>query len=394
MRASDAVEVEGPANALTISSEDVELAHVELANEIDKRAERVVEHALEKMAPNIVESLYAALPQQLKEQRAVQEGFEERLYQRWKGGLDRLEMLIIMAHESGETYLADLQREFVGQSQSDESVLLDVLVSLHCRACRTAREILSLLRAGYADGANARWRSLHELAVTALFLAQHRGDAPERYRAHAAVQRWRAATPYQEHCHTLGYEPFSPEEMAEMKEAADNATAKYGVELKKNYGWAAEAICKPQPNFAEIEASLDLSAWRPFFGLASQGVHADARALFFSLGLPEDAETRLLAGASDAGLADPGHCTAISLTLTSVALLTAKPNLDALIACKCMLSVCEDVGTEFLRSHQIQRSHPSSPSTAWASLATRVKRAALITLTHAQSSGGRALKTV
>jgi hypothetical protein len=349
---SDVVEVEGPANALSISADDVEHAHVELTNDIGNRAERVIEHALEHMAPSILESLYEALPQQLKEQRAVQQQFEDRLHLQWQGGLDRLEMLIIMAHEAGETYIADLQREFVGRAQSDESVLLDVLIALHCRACRTAREIVCLLKAGYADGANARWRSLHELAVTAIFLAQHRGDVAQRYRDHAAVQRWRAATPYQKHCHALGYAPFSPEEMAEMKEAADNAISKYGVEFKKDYGWAAKALGVRRLKFAEIEASLDLSQWRPFFGLASQSVHADARALFFALGLPADAKTILLAGASNAGLADPGHCTAISLTLTSVALLTAKPNLDGLVACKCMLLVCGDVGAELIRSHQ------------------------------------------
>jgi hypothetical protein len=31
-------------------------------------------------------------------------------------------------------------------------------------------EILVLLKSGYADGANSRWRSLHELAVISFFL--------------------------------------------------------------------------------------------------------------------------------------------------------------------------------------------------------------------------------
>lgn len=55
--------------------------------------------------------------------------------------LDRLAMLIIIAHEAGETYLADVRKEFAGQAQSEEVVLLEALVPPHCRACRTAREI-------------------------------------------------------------------------------------------------------------------------------------------------------------------------------------------------------------------------------------------------------------
>jgi hypothetical protein len=231
---------------------------------------------------------------------------------------------------------------------------MDVLVALHCRACRTAQEILCLLKAGFADGANARWRSLHELTVTSLFLVQHRGDAPQRYLDSAAVARWRAARDYQEHCHTLGYEPFSAEELAEMKKASDDATAKYGGTFNGDYGWAGHALGVGRPSFSQIEASLDMSAWRPFFGLACQSVHADPRGLFVSLGCPEGAETTLLAGASNSGLADPGHCTARSLTMASVALLTAKPNLDGLVTCKCMLMLCDDIGTALLQSHQVR----------------------------------------
>ena len=60
----------------------------------------------------------------------------------------------------------------------------------------------------------------------------------------------------------------------------------------------------------------------------------------------------LLAGASNAGLADPGHCTAITLTMASVALLTSQPNLDGLVACKCMLLLCDDIGKVLLQAHE------------------------------------------
>lgn len=59
-----------------------------------------------------------------------------------------------------------------------------------------------------------------------------------------------------------------------------------------------------------------------------------------------------LAGASDAGLADPGHQTAISLMMVTVAFLTAQPNLDGLVACHCMLKVCDDIGRELIRVHE------------------------------------------
>jgi hypothetical protein len=48
---------------------------------------------------------------------------------------------------------------------------------------------------------------------------------------------------------------------------------------------------------------------------------------------------------------DPGHQMAISLTMVTVAFLTALPNLDGLVACRCLLTLCDDIGKELLRSH-------------------------------------------
>jgi hypothetical protein len=207
-------------------------------------------------------------------------------------------MLITMAHEAGEMYVADLHRESADEEPPPEPVLMDVLTALHCRACRTAREIVCLLKAGCADGAHARWRSLHELAVTAHFLLEYRGDTPQRYLDHAVVERFRAAAQYQQHCQTLGYDPFPEEEMEELKKASDAAIAKYGAPFREDYGWAAEALHNPRPNFTQIEASLDMAHWRPWFRLACQSVHAGSQGLHFAFGIPHDAPGMLLVGAS------------------------------------------------------------------------------------------------
>jgi len=70
----------------------------------------------------------------------------------------------------------------------------------------------------------------------------------------------------------------------------------------------------------------------------------------------------LLGGASDAGLADPGHQAAISLTMITVAFLTSHPNLDGLVASQCMLAVCDDIGGELQRAHEAIAEVPDAPS--------------------------------
>ena len=346
---ADAIEIpiDGSTETVNISSEEIEHALLEFKDKLDARLSRAIDHAVENLAPAILESLYATLPLALEERRTAQADFEARLRERWQDGLDRLEMLIIIAHEASEMYVEDFRRE----ADSEGSFLRDALVGVQCRACRTAREILCLMKSGYADGAFARWRALHEMAVTALFLVQHRGDTARRYLDHAAVNRWRAAQEYQEHCETLGYEPFSTEELDELKAGSDDVINRYGPPFCSDYGWAAHAIGDDRPTFRKVEANLHMARWRPFFRLACQSVHAGSEALFFSLSATERMGAVLLAGASDAGLADPGHHTAISLTMTSVALLTSRPNLDGLVSCKCMLNLCDEIGEVFLQAH-------------------------------------------
>jgi len=157
MQGAESVEVPGDEHVQTIAitNEDVERAMHELETAQGASAEDAVMRVVNEVSPNILQSLYDSLPQALDEWHAAEHEFEERLYDRWKEGLDRLDMLITMAHEAGEMHVQDLQREST-QQESPDPVLMDVLAALHCRACRTAREIVCLLKAGYADGAHAR----------------------------------------------------------------------------------------------------------------------------------------------------------------------------------------------------------------------------------------------
>lgn len=80
--------------------------------------------------------------------------------------------------------------------------------------------------------------------------------------------------------------------------------------------------------------------------MASHKVHANPKGSFFSLGL-NGTESILLAGPSNAGLADPGHLTAISLAQVTTNLLTTKPNLDRLIMANILLKMNDEVGAKF-----------------------------------------------
>ncbi len=50
-------------------------------------------------------------------------------------------------------------------------------------------------------------------------------------------------------------------------------------------------------------------------------------------------------------MCDPGHCAAISLTLSTTAFLTLEPNLDDLVAAYILLRLTDEIGERLLECH-------------------------------------------
>ena len=135
-----------------------------------------------------------------------------------------------------------------------KTVLRDILTRQHVRACQVTDEIICLLENGFADGAMARWRTLHEIAVVAAIISRHGEDIAQRYLAHQAVESKRAMNKYLDCCQQLGYRPLPAREVRKIANAYDVAIATYGEPFKSHYGWAAEHLKKKRPTFADLEA--------------------------------------------------------------------------------------------------------------------------------------------
>jgi len=348
------MEGESPDKRIEIDDSDLQSALQQVEDKFSSNITKVITQSIDEMSPSVLSRLYASASEALRHRHKQQRLFEKRLRNRWKEGIDRLEMLVMIAQEAGGIFLQDVQRaheQAEGMVSREELCLLDALVRIHVRSCRIACEVLCLLKGGFADGANARWRSLHENAVIAMFIVQCGGDVAERYLAHSAVERYRAAQQYQQHSQALGEEPLDDTELNELAQAQAGLVAKYGNDFRNEYGWAANALGYPAPRFADIERHLDMSRWRPYYKMACHSVHAGAQGLYFLLAVTEPTEPTLLAGASNAGLCDPGHSTAISLTMVSAAMFTAKANIDSLVTAQVMTELCDHIGDAFLNAH-------------------------------------------
>jgi hypothetical protein len=329
-----------------------------------KWIEEQCEKALEDL-PNLVQTLSQTISSELskslkrrwrgesKLQKRELAAFRKRLQKRWDTGLKMLRMQLAIAREFGD----GINRAVRESGETDTPRTFEILTRLHARACQVADEILCLLEGGFADGAMARWRTLHEIAAVGYLIRRHGEELAERYEEHDAIESRRAAHQYQQHCERLGQVPLTKEELAQLDTRRAALIAKYGPEFDNPQGWAAKHLAKQNPTIAQIHEAAGVDHLGPYYRMASHNVHANPKGVNFKLGLFGE-EHVLLAGPSNAGFADPGHTTAISLNQVSSVLLEFLPNLDHCVTLMVMHQLESEIGPALLAAqHQLEEDH-------------------------------------
>lgn len=326
-----------------LSHEDWEDRRDELLDALDG----IIPDLADSLADSTLKAIKKDARSGLKANRKTRQRFEKNHWKHWQKPLELLELFVALATEAGENSIKALPEDI-----SDDAAVFAALTPLHARACQVASAILALLRAGYADDAHARWRALHEIAVVSQFINEQGRDTAERYLLHDAIQRYKLALKLQKHAGTINAEPLSQGEFDEIKAERDALLARFGKSFGEDYGWAAAALRDKRPTIAKIEASVDLNHWRPYYGMASDNVHANAHGTYFRLGLDEDdpSPPMLLAGASSMGLVAVGHPTAISLCQVTTALLTIEPRLDDLVSVYILMKLLDEIGEAFVQA--------------------------------------------
>jgi hypothetical protein len=159
-------------------------------------------------------------------------GFEERLYSRWKEPIDLFEYLIMIASESGEVHASKITKTANNSNDFQRSALIEI----HARALQISNEILVLVKSGFADGAFARWRSLHELAVSSIFLLNNSNTVSKIYLKHKIIKSFKEAQDYRQYYKKLGYTAASRKEFNKLKRERDRLCAQYSDRFHNPYG--------------------------------------------------------------------------------------------------------------------------------------------------------------
>lgn len=310
----------------------------------------VVVSVAQKTSKRVLKDLKSRWAQESALQKADLTGFQERLEERWGKPLEQLRMLLTMCRE----WCQQAHERESSRRKHKKKQLREILIRLLVRGCQVTDEIICLLENGFADGAMARWRTLHEIGVVAAVISRHGESIAERYVAHQAVESKRAMDKYLGCYKDLGYRPLSARAQNKILKACNRAIAKYGPEFKGDYGWAAAHLKNPKPSFAALEKAAGRAEMRSYYQMGNDNIHAGIKSMYVRLGLLN--YDGLLSGRSNGGLTDPGQNAAHTLTQLAELVCLSEPKIDDLVAGDMIRALRDEIPKTFWQADkQLQR---------------------------------------
>jgi hypothetical protein len=344
----------------------------------EERIAEVTGEVIPKVVPELGEILIRQIlrdaPSATEANRAERTRFYSVIQDSWGAAIDLLEVLVDCYYEFGRDRLVRLSPHSTG----DRGIRHRVLGRLHARSVRTANEVLCLLKAGLADGAMGRWRTLHEISVVASVLATHAPELAERYLLHRQVRAQRAMRDYRRHQLALRLAPISAREQKVADRPVQRLVKRFGREFEREYGWAfghVKTTAKHGPTFADLERDAELDKFRPIFGWASDSVHGGPKGLL-SLGVPTYAVDEFLyAAGSTSGLSDPGQNTALSIGHFVGAVVGEWASIESLTTAHAMMLLIHQCCGAFYSAHvEVERKTRENFDREWPNVARRRKR--------------------
>lgn len=240
---------------------------------------RIVSQLTEKMSSDYVDFFEKSMYEMVLEERAMSAEFIARNEQLWSKGFVASEAMYLITVESADSIGEYMARQPEG-TYKDRDYRCLVLRELHGRACQQYLEIMCLIKAGFADGAYARWRSLYELSVVAEFISNNSEEVAKAYYSASTTESSR-------------------------------------------HNWAKEASC-----FSKVKGNITFSmlqkqcpfaddAWENQYKLANKIVHGTPQGTFGRLCVGPAPINKIPAGRSNYGLGMPAVNAAISLSMIS-----------------------------------------------------------------------------
>ncbi len=323
---------------MTISVNDLEQGQEQFTEILPK----VIDSMIKGATAELSDQWKNATTQELSRIKAERTDFADTVYASWGKALDALEVLIDLCVHLGNTFYA----EYSAQARTEGNIKFEALSRIHARSSKVASEIHTLLSSGFADGANARWRTLHELAVIAGFLAKYGNDASERYLLHSQVEEYQLMKDFQQSAKKQGWPLIPQHKIAAAKKQVDSLKVKYGKAFGADYGWASHEIGKQHVKFVDIQTVAERDEFKPPYKMSHKYVHASSYGTIFPLGA-DPYHDYLIAGGSIFGLYEPGRQTTQAICLVTGILLRTLNSIEDFVSIGALIQMRDEVWKQF-----------------------------------------------
>jgi hypothetical protein len=241
--------------AIVSALSDVCSDALEKAGKIESALPGIMHDTAEHAGELIFKGLRRSYYHRLKERREIQTNFEESLYLVWGKAISQLEVLLGLVTEAVEY----IEETLSCNENSYSELKWEVLSRLHARACQITGEVISLLKGGYADGAQARWRSLHEISVVCSFICGHEDNIAEQYLLHDTIEEYKEVLQQLSRWPELNDDTEFCSYFRQLEAKKENLVREYGKNFVDDYGWASGALVGHRPSISQLEKKEDLS---------------------------------------------------------------------------------------------------------------------------------------
>jgi hypothetical protein len=303
-----------------------------------------------KLANVLLERLKSRVLNKLEASKEIEKEFEAAVLRTWRKPLDLLDLLLKICLEVANEFAS----EYGSETPSKHSYIQAALARQQANACFVFNEIIHLLKSGFPSGAHSHWRTLHEIACVSYFISKHGEDMAKRFLDYEVVESYFQAEAIFEHQQKMECNLLSERDFKAVKKKFNKMGKTYGADFVKRanypYGWMPRTVLRTR-SLREIEKSVKLDMFRPYYDLASYNVHGGPKGLVFKLGaMSEETENVVVpVGPSNYGLADPGKSAAISLGQVTACLLLAKSTVKSLIIVEALRNLVDEICDAFCK---------------------------------------------
>jgi len=241
-------------------------------------------------------------------------------------------------------------KEFLDKNRKKQSPLQEALLRLHGRAVLISSEILCLIKNGFASGAFARWRTLFEISVFAIFIAKNGEEIAKRYLDHIKVETIKEQNNYIKYSKELDYEEIEQEVIDANLKIKIELEHKYGKDfLKGDYAWAKPAFNSDvRITFKKILENTDQESIYLHYAFACNYIHAGAKGLYYDIGMLNGLNEELLPTQTNIGFTDPAQLLAYSLLNTTSAFISLNPTPSDLLHILFLKNKVIEIANEFM----------------------------------------------